>query len=107
MPYYWLEAILQDIGQVWSIHAASLKAFPCCGVSHTSIQTLRRVLVENSIAPEEIDETVVMVDPWGLTPSRSQTRVVTSTDARLSGAYVTALAPSTAPSPALPGSRKA
>lgn len=96
------ERIVADLGKSWHMDAVSMKAFPCCGGNHTTIQALLRILNDNGIEPDDIDEIVVTGDAWMFTPNRCQESVESYADAQFSNAYLTALVPyyGAKPSPA-------
>ncbi|QBS36686.1 MmgE/PrpD family protein [Thermaerobacter sp. FW80] len=48
--------VLADLGSRWMLLGVQIKAYPCCGSNHTSIDALRSILAERpDLRPEDVD----------------------------------------------------
>jgi 2-methylcitrate dehydratase PrpD len=91
-PFFKDDVFVGDLGRIWYSQRSNFKFYPCCYFDVTSISALRRLVRENKIEPEDIDEIVVYGDRMMLTPNRWPTDIRTNEDAQFSHAYLFALA---------------
>jgi len=90
-PFFKEDVLLGNLGKVWRLEEVSFKYYPCCGLHHTPIMGVQRLVRENSIKPEDIDEIVVYADAIMDTSTRWPPSVETNEDAQFSNAYLIAL----------------
>ena len=91
-PFFREDILLGDLGKVWHLEKTNFKAYPCCQINHSAILGIERLVRENNIKPEDIDEIVVYADPIQNTPNRWPPSVRTQEDAQFANAYLYALA---------------
>ena len=92
-PFFKAENLIEGLGEVWHLDEVSFKAYPACNLNHTSIIAINKIIAENGIQPEEIEEILVRGDPLMLSPNRAQQEIQCQEDAQFSNAYLCALAP--------------
>lgn len=51
-----LDALIKDLGQVYKIDEVNFKGYPTCGQTHTVIDGVKKIMAEEAIFPEEIEE---------------------------------------------------
>jgi 2-methylcitrate dehydratase PrpD len=91
-PFFNVDNLLGGLGEVWHIKEVHFKPYPTCGVNHGGIDGINRIMKENQIRPEEIEEIVVRADPLLQTPNRKITTIESFADMQFSNAYIFALA---------------
>ena len=91
-PFFREDVVLGDLGKVWHLERVNFKAYPACYINHTAIMGIERLVRENDIKPEAIDEIVVYADPIQNTPNRWPAEIKTQEDAQFADAYLYALA---------------
>lgn len=64
------EVLTGDLGKVWHLDALKFKYYPGCGLLHTAIDCVIRIIDENEIEPKDIDGILVQGDPDLLAPVR-------------------------------------
>ncbi len=52
--------LTSKLGQNWELLGLSFKPYPCCRLSHSSVDAVLEILSKNDIAPEDIDEVTVL-----------------------------------------------
>ncbi|TIM99879.1 MAG: MmgE/PrpD family protein [Mesorhizobium sp.] len=79
------------LNQVWRIRESSLKAFPCCGFLHTTIDAISTLVNANQIDHNNVDQVQIRsfarISEWF-----SDSAPATDIDAQLSVEYVSAMA---------------
>jgi len=90
-PFFKEDLVLNDFGEVWYLDKINFKAYPACYINHTAIMGIERLVRENDIKPEDIDEIVVYADPIQNTPNRWPAEIKTQEDAQFADAYLYAL----------------
>jgi len=91
-PFFRQDILLGNLGKVWRLEEASFKFYPCCYCNHAAILGIERLVRENNIKPEDIDEIVVYGDPLLETSIRWPKEIRTNEDAQFSNAYLFAQA---------------
>ena len=91
-PFFNVDNLLGGLGKVWHIKEVHFKPYPTCGVNHGGIDGINRIMKENQIRPEEIEEIVVKADPLLQTPNRKITTIESFADMQFSNVYIFALA---------------
>lgn len=59
------EALVDDLGNVWSVSSGYHKVFACCAYAHSAIEATLDLLKRMERRKDEIDEIVVEVSPGG------------------------------------------
>jgi len=91
-PFFKADKLLGDLGKVWITERMNFKSYPCCYLDHTSIEAIERLVGEDKIKSEEIDEIIPYGDPMMLTPNRWPDEIKTSEAAQFAHAYLFAMA---------------
>lgn len=86
------EMLLGGLGEKWRLEGTIFKYFPCCGIHHTPIMGIQRLVREHGLRPEQIDEIVVYADELMNTSNRWPPSVVNAEDSQFSNPYLIALA---------------
>lgn len=109
------EKISRNLGQRWHILDMRYKVYPCCGIIQGPLECFTAILDENSLAPQEIEEVKVWLDPLSEEPLWHSRQIQNEVQAQFSVSYVMAVAahglelgpewqdPSTRKSPAVRG----
>ncbi len=89
-----IAALLYQFGERFLGDELSIKAFPCCKATHTSIEAVLQLMAESSLQPEEIDDVEVCVSPecYATVGHPFEIRSDPQVDAQFSIAYVVAAA---------------
>lgn len=89
-----IEKLRQGLGEVFLGDELSFKLYPCCKVTHTSIEATLDLVEENHINSDEIDEVIVNVSPGAYKTVGEPFRIRTNpqVDAQFSIPYTVALA---------------
>lgn len=56
-----IESLMKDLGRTFLVDQLSIKPFPSCKATHTSIDAVLNILKENQITPEQVEEVKVSV----------------------------------------------
>lgn len=91
-PFFNVENLLGGLCKVWHIKEVHFKPYPTCGVNHGGIDGIKRIMKENQIRPEEMEEIVVKADPLLQTPNRKTIKIESFADMQFSNVYIFALA---------------
>lgn len=91
-PFFKHDILLGGLGKVWRLEEASFKFYPCCNCNQTGILGISRLVQENNIRTEDIDEIVVYGDPLMQTSIRYPSGIKTNEDAQFANAYLFAKA---------------
>jgi len=91
-PFFKVDNLISELGNIWHVDEVWFKPYPSCGLNHACIDGVIKLLHENEINPDEIDEITVMGSPQILTPNRSQTEIISNEDAQFSPRAAAALA---------------
>lgn len=89
------EAVLLDrFGEKFLGDELSIKAYPCCKATHTSIEAVSRLMADNSLQAEEIDGVEIFVSPecYNTVGHPFKIRTDPQVDAQFSIAYTVAAA---------------
>ncbi len=84
--------LVGDLGRLWHLEEARIKPYPACYFDACAITAVERLVRENNIRPEEIDEIILYNAAIGQTPQRFPAEVSTNEDAQFSHAYLLAMA---------------
>lgn len=91
-PFFKSDNLIGTLGEVWHLDEVTHKPYPVCSLNHASIEGIIKIMQENGITPEEIDEITIKADPILLTPSRAQTEIKSFADTQYANAYIAAMA---------------
>ncbi len=91
-PFFKEDILVGDLGKKWYLEEIRLKYYPACYFDATPITAIERLVRENEIKPEEIDEIAVYGDPILQTPQRFPLDVKTNEDAQFCHTYLLAMA---------------
>jgi 2-methylcitrate dehydratase PrpD len=91
-PFFNLERLAGGLGKTWHLEEMKFKAYPCCGCNHTGIDAINKIMEENKIEPDDIEEIIARGTPYLLYPCRSGTELRQSLDTQFVNAYIFALA---------------
>jgi len=91
-PFFRKEIVLNELGKTWRFLETEFKPYPNCRCNHGAIDGIVKLMEENDIRPEDIDELRVLGDSWLLTPSRSQEIINNANDTQFSVKYGFAVA---------------
>jgi len=78
--------------KVWHVPEVWFKAYPSCGLNHGGIDGVNRIVQDNAIDPEDIEEIIYKGSPNLLTASRSQREIKNCEDSQFSPAFAMVLA---------------
>ncbi|MCS0542905.1 MmgE/PrpD family protein, partial [Aeromonas veronii] len=56
------KTIYKDLGGSFEIENVSIKPYPCCAMTHRSIEAALQIKSENNLSPDEIDKIIVYVN---------------------------------------------
>ncbi len=87
-----VDRLIDELGKVWHLDRMRFKAYPVVGANHVGIELICKIIEENGIRREDIEQIVVKGGPILLEPNRAQTEVKSSTDTQFCNAYIYALA---------------
>ncbi|MFC1971093.1 MmgE/PrpD family protein [Chloroflexota bacterium] len=91
----WSPELMTDkLGETWRFPPVTIyKPYPCCRIMQTAIDCFIKIIEDNQLQPEEIEEVNVYVDPHVVNEPIWQNReIVTDIDAQMSIAYPFAVA---------------
>lgn len=91
-PFFRKEKLIEGLGQEWHIEEVDFKVFPCCGQNQAAVEGIHKIISEQKIRPEEIDEILIKGDPMLLQQHRMQAEVRSFEDAQFCNAYTAAVA---------------
>ncbi|MBI2089073.1 MAG: MmgE/PrpD family protein [Deltaproteobacteria bacterium] len=86
------EKVSSNLGQDWHILNMRYKVYPCCGIIQGSLDCITAIVHENSLAPEEIGEVKVWLDPLSEQPLWQSRQIDNEVQAQFSVPYVVAVA---------------
>ncbi|MFQ5826945.1 MAG: MmgE/PrpD family protein, partial [Dehalococcoidia bacterium] len=86
------EAVSRNLGQKWHILNMHYKPYPCCGIIHGSLDCFTAIVDENNLAPEEIEQVKVWLDPLSEEPLWQSRQIDSEVQAQFSVPYVFAVA---------------
>ena len=86
------EKVSSNIGEDWHIVNTRYKVYPCCGVIQGSLDCFTAILDENRLAPEEIEQVKVFLDPLSEQPLWQTREIENEVEAQFSVPYVMAVA---------------
>jgi 2-methylcitrate dehydratase PrpD len=91
-PFFKPENLVGGLGKEWHVQDMTFKRYPCCGVNHTSIQAICKIMRENRLRPEDVQSISIAGDPMMSTPPREGTTVTANADAQYRNCYLAAVA---------------
>jgi 2-methylcitrate dehydratase PrpD len=91
-PFFKEDTLLQGLGKSWHDKDIHFKRFPACGLNQSGIEIINKIMQENKINPDDVEEVVLKVSPTILTPNRMGTDLRSSEDVQFRNVYVYALA---------------
>ncbi|MFC1930570.1 MmgE/PrpD family protein, partial [Chloroflexota bacterium] len=91
-PFFELERLVGGLGELWHLDQIRFKAYPCCAGNHSGIDAINKIMGENSIEPEDIQDVLIKSSQTLLYPCRTGTEVCQSLDTQFLNAYLFALA---------------
>jgi 2-methylcitrate dehydratase PrpD len=86
------EKVSSNLGQDWHIVNTRYKVYPCCGIIQGSLDCLTAIVDENRLAPEEIEQVKVFLDPLSEQPLWQTREIDNEVQAQFSVPYVVAVA---------------
>ncbi len=91
-PFFKADNLLGGLGKEWHVQQMSFKRFPCCGVNHTSIQAINKIMADNHLKPQDVESILIAGDPMMLTPPREGNGIWSHVDTQYRNAYLAAVA---------------
>lgn len=91
-PFSKPDSITSDLGRVWNVGKVRFKNYPTCGLNHSGIDAINKIILENEIEPEDIESILVLGDPYLLAPIRAGVEVKSFADTQFCNAYIFAVA---------------
>lgn len=86
------EKVSRNLGQDWHILNMRYKPYPCCGIIQGPLDCFTAIVDENSLAPEEIEQVRVLLDPLSEEPLWHSRQIENEVEAQFSVPYVMAVA---------------
>jgi 2-methylcitrate dehydratase PrpD len=86
------EAVSRDLGERWHILNMRYKPYPCCGIMQGPLDCFNAIVDENNLAPEEIEQVRVWLDPLSEEPLWQSRQIDSEVQAQFSVPYVFAVA---------------
>ncbi len=80
------------LGERWSFLATHYKPYPCCRVMHSGLDGFTKIIDENNLYPEDIEQVRVFLDPTTALPLWQNREIGNQVDAQFSVPYVFAAA---------------
>ena len=92
--------MLDDLGVAWRMDQSEIKPYPSFRMGHPGVEALIKLLADEKISPEEIEQVEVRVDPVSASPIYLNTDIKTHSDAFVSWPFVVAVSTMYPPGPA-------
>ena len=86
------EALLDGLGEQWEISDVRYKRYPCCGITHSTLDAFTSLMSDHELRADEIDEVRVWLDPTAELPLWQDRSVGDEVRAQFSVAYNIAVA---------------
>jgi len=86
------EKVSRNLGQDWHILNMRYKVYPCCGIIQGPLECFTAIVNENSLAPQEIEQVKVWLDPLSEEPLWHSRQIENEVEAQFSVPYVMAVA---------------
>lgn len=91
-PFFKEDNLLDGLGEKWHVRDMYFKRFPTCGLSHSSIMAINKIMKDNGINPDDVEQVSVKVSPTVLTPNRKGMDLRSNEDVQFRNVYIFALA---------------
>jgi 2-methylcitrate dehydratase PrpD len=86
------EFIMTDLGKNWIFAEVKYKLYPCCGMLHGALDCLYKILEENDLKPEEIENITAYCHPTVAEPCFVNPEIINIPDAQFNPKYVFSVA---------------
>jgi 2-methylcitrate dehydratase PrpD len=86
------DKITEGLGMTWSFNRVSYKAYPCCGMIHTSIDCFLSIIEKNNLMPEDIESVRAFFHPVAEAPVFTSRELSNVVDIQFGLHYVLAVA---------------
>ncbi len=86
------ENVRNKLGEEWLFLGSMYKFYPLCYCMHAGLQAFTKIIEENNLKPEDIENVHLFSDPLSQEPLWHNRELVTNVDAQFSVAYVFAVA---------------
>lgn len=86
------ELALDGLDENWQIAHVRYKRYPCCGITHTALDCFTNIIDANELAPPDIREVKVWMDPLSEEPRWRNRRIESEVHAQFSVPYAFAVA---------------
>ena len=80
--------IFDELGTKWYLLDAEFKPYPQCRCNHAGIDGINKIIMENNLLPQEIEEILVEGDSWLLAPFRSGKKITSQRDTQFLNSYI-------------------
>lgn len=82
----------EGLGERWYFpHRIFYKVYPCCGAMQNSLAHFHKIITENGLEPDDIEEVQVTLNPLAELPLWRTTQIATHVEAQFSVPYVFAV----------------
>lgn len=85
------EKVIEKLGKEWHMTEMWYKLYPTGGIMHSALDCFSKIIEENSLYPEDIEEVSVLLDPLTDHPRFQRKEVETQIDAQFSVPYAFAV----------------
>lgn len=79
--------IFDGLGEKWHVVDVEFKPYPACRCNHGAYDGINKIITENKIQPNEIEEILVQGDAWLQVPLRSGKEIRSECDTQFCVAY--------------------
>ena len=86
------DAITKNLGQEWNMLQAKYKSLPCDGVFQSPLRAFIKLISENDLKPEEMQQVIIKTEALGLSPQFMSHTIENNVDASMSFPYNVAVA---------------
>ena len=89
----WLpEKVIEGLGKEWRFpDRIFYKTYPCCGAMQNVLGLFHQVITANDLAPEHINEVIVVINPLGELPAWKNPKVRSHVDIQFNTAFLFSL----------------